>query len=78
MDIKVGFTSHSRSVYAAGAVAPLASVRHSATLHSHASLQHILRLLVFAFAKLLFATAKRHIPSERYAKWGLKFFGNIV
>jgi hypothetical protein len=42
--MRYGATSHNRSVYAAGAVAPLAFVRlgHSATFHSHGSLWYIL------------------------------------
>jgi hypothetical protein len=53
-------------------LAGLASVRlgHSASLHSHASLQHSLPALVL-LRKPLFGLANRHIQPERYAKYGL-------
>jgi hypothetical protein len=46
---------------------------HSAALHSHASLRHILPALVL-LRKPLSGLAKRHIPPERYAPFFLRFF----
>jgi hypothetical protein len=66
--MEYGTTAHNRSVYAAGAVAPLAPVRlgQSPAAPSHGSHRHILPALVL-LRKPLFGLAKRHIQPERYA-----------
>jgi hypothetical protein len=64
-------------------LAGLASVRlgHSASLHSHASLQHSLPALVL-LRKHLSGLANRHIQPERYVplflNLGQKILDNLV
>jgi hypothetical protein len=64
-------TAHNRTVYAAGAVAPLACVRlgRSATLHSHGSLHPHFASPGHRFAVPLYGLAKRHIQPERYTQF---------
>jgi hypothetical protein len=71
-------TSHNRTVYATPPVGGLASVRlgHSATLHSHASLQHSLPALVL-FRKPLFGLANCHIQPERYVTYNKTLYEKI-
>jgi hypothetical protein len=71
-------TSHNRSVYAAPAIAGLASIRLGHGLrHSHASFRHIFASpgnLRFPLSGL----QKRRKQPERYAKLALKWFENII
>jgi hypothetical protein len=76
--IEYGHTAHNRSVYAAPAVAGLASIRlgQSPTAPSHASLRHI-----WAARKptvCFIVPPKRRKQPERYVPFALKFSENIV
>jgi hypothetical protein len=68
-------TAHNRTVYASPPVGGLGFVRlgHSATLHSHGSLRHILarRNATHCFM----GGPKRHIQPERYVQFVLKLVG---
>jgi hypothetical protein len=75
---KTAQTAHNRTVYAAGAVAPLACVRLGQSLRSFPRLT----AAHFAspghrFAVPLYGLAKRHIQPERYVQLLLKLVDKI-
>jgi hypothetical protein len=70
-------TAHNRSVYAAGAVAPLACVRLGQSLRSFPRLTSAhFASPGLCCAKPLFGLAKRHIQPERYAQFFQNFSKN--
>ena len=75
--MKRGGTSHNRTVYASGAVAPSGfRYARSATPPTLRS-THILPALVL-LRKPLFGLAKRHIQPERYAKSATRTLHNVA
>jgi hypothetical protein len=65
-------TSHNKTVYAAPAVAGLASIRLGRLRLPRLIPAHFVGPGL-CFAKPLYGLAKRRKQPERYAKWGLKF-----
>jgi hypothetical protein len=72
--MEYGATAHNRSVYASGAVAPLAYIRLGQSLRSFPRLTPAhFASPGHCFAVPLFGLAKRHIQPERYVQLAMKY-----